>query len=29
MTLQDTIRFYALRMHETGIDQVEPAEDHR
>ena len=26
---EDTIRFYALRLHEAGHDQVEPAEDHR
>ena len=26
---EDTIRFYALRLHEVGFDQVEPAEDHR
>ena len=26
---EDTIRFYALRLHEVGLDQVEPAEDHR
>ena len=26
---EDTMRFYALRLHEAGLDQVEPAEDHR
>ncbi len=26
---EDTVRFYALRLHEAGHDQVESAEDHR
>ena len=26
---EDSMRFFALRMHEDGHDQVEPAEDHR
>ena len=26
---EDTMRFYALRLHEVGHDQVEPEEDHR
>ena len=25
---EDTVRFYALRLHEAGFDQIEPAEDH-
>ena len=26
---EDTMRFYALRLHEVGHDQVEPEQDHR
>ena len=26
---EDTVRFYSLRLHEAGHDQVEPAENHR
>ena len=26
---EDTIRFYALRLYEARIDQVDAAEDHR
>ena len=26
---EDTIRFYALRMHELGMIKSQPAEDHR
>ena len=26
---EDTLRFYALRLHEVGMIKIEPAEDHR
>ena len=26
---EDTVRFYALRLHEAGMIKIEPAEDHR
>jgi NitT/TauT family transport system substrate-binding protein len=26
---EDTVRFYALRLHEVGMIKTQPAEDHR